>query len=234
MDLIDCPHCGTQVFASIDQECPACRKALDAPSEQIDSVKFEHAFKNPLSTSGLVTVARFVDSVEASLAKNCLEDAGISAFLADAETATMAWQISNALGGVKLQVAAPDAYRARVVLEEQHDASPGETKELVEEALAARVEPWEEPPPEEDGSDDDEPEPTARDNDAERAFRGAIFGLWLFPLQFYVTYLLLAVLFSNETLASRPRNRAVIASVINTPYVLAFFALLWTIIGLYL
>jgi hypothetical protein len=31
MDLIQCPHCETRVFASSDGECPACRKPLDAP-----------------------------------------------------------------------------------------------------------------------------------------------------------------------------------------------------------
>ena len=88
-----------------------------------------------------MTVARFIDPVEASLAKNCLEEAGFEAFLADAETVSVAWQLSNALGGIKLQVAEPDAAQARIVLREQLDGSAGDQEELIREAIASSPHP---------------------------------------------------------------------------------------------
>jgi hypothetical protein len=171
----------------------------------------------------LVTVRRFIDPIEASLAKNCLEEAGFEVFLADIETVTVAWQLSNALGGIKLQVAAPDAARARIVLREHLDGSAGEEGELIREAIASSPVTGgglEESPPEDDGSEESEPEPTGREQEAERAFRAAVLGLLFFPLQFYATYLLLAVLFSSETLAGRSRRRAFIAAAINSVFVL--------------
>jgi hypothetical protein len=52
----------------------------------------------------LVTVANFGDVFEANLAKAMLESEGIQAYLADGELATMAWHLTGAVGGVKLQV----------------------------------------------------------------------------------------------------------------------------------
>jgi hypothetical protein len=234
MDLIECPHCGTRVFASVDGECPACRKGLSAPAKKIIGDQDWEEFGPPRSVVELVTVARFGDALEASMAKNCLEDAGIGAYLADSETATMAWQLTGALGGVKLQVAGPDLDRARVVLDEQLAASPEEAEGLAEEALAATPEVAEEGESSLTGDlDPDEPElkPTEREEDAERAFRGAIFGLLFLPLQFYVTYLLLLVVTSRETLSGRARRRALIAAAINIPFVLLFCVLGGTILG---
>ena len=222
MELIQCPHCRTRVFAASDGQCPSCRKPLDAPVDAVEEGESPRLAGLPEAGAGPVTVARFVDPVEASLARNCLEEAGFEAFLADAETVSVAWQLSNALGGVKLQVAGPDAARARLVLREQRDGSAGEQEELDREAIAstALVEGGEGLPPEDDGADEREPQPTGREVDAERAFRGAVFGLLFFPLQFYASFLLLKVLFSPETLAGRARGRAFFATAINLPYML--------------
>jgi hypothetical protein len=132
--------------------------------------------------------------------------------------------LSNALGGIKLQVAEPRAAQARIVLQEQLDGSAGDQDELTQEAIASTTipaGPGEELPPEDDGSDSTEPEPTGREEDAERAFRGAVFGLLFFPLEFYASYLLLTVLFSSESLAGRSRGRAFVAAAINVPYMLS-------------
>jgi hypothetical protein len=177
----------------------------------------------PEPEADLVTVARFVNPIEARLAKNCLEEAGFEAFLADAETVSVAWQLSNALGGIKLQVAEPKAAQARIVLQMQLDGSAGDRGELIREAIGSRAVPGEggeELPPEDDESDAPEVEPTGREKDAERAFRGAVFGMLFIPLQFYVSYLLLRVLFSMETLAGRSRGRAFVAATINMIYML--------------
>ncbi len=218
MELILCPHCETRVFASADGECPSCRNPLDAPVKAVGGGEAPWAAELPDAAVGLETVARFADPVEASMAKNCLEVAGIETSLADAETVSVAWQLSNALGGIKLQVAGPDAARARIVLREQRDDSTGDKRELTRDALTTTDAPGEggeDPSPEDDGSDDPEPEPTGREKNAERAFRGAVFGLLFFPLQFYASFLLLTVLFSSEALAGRSRGRAFVAAAIN-------------------
>jgi hypothetical protein len=196
---------------------------MDAPGPAVAKAEAPWAAELPEPGAELVTVARFVDLVEASLARNCLEEAGVAAFLADAETVSVAWQLTNALGGIKLQVAEPDADRARAVLQEQRDGATGDRDELAREAIAAAPAPGgagDEPPPADDGSDEPEPEPTTREEDAERAFRGAVYGLLFFPLQFYASFLLLRVLFSSKALAGRSRGRAVVAAVINVAYML--------------
>ena len=228
MELVPCPHCQTRVFPTSIGECPSCRKPLDAPVDAVEEGEAPWTPELPEATAGLVTVARFDDPVEAALAKNCLEEAGFEAFVADAETVSVAWQLSNALGGIKLQVAEPDAGRARTVLRERLVDSAGDPEELAREAIATGPLPGdvgEEPPPEDDGSEEPEREPTGREKDAERAFRGAVFGLLFFPLQFYASYLLLTVLFSEETLEGRPRGRAFVAAAINFTYMLILFVL---------
>jgi hypothetical protein len=234
MKIIQCPHCKTRVVTSPDGVCPSCRKSVDAPVDSVEESETLWDAALPGAGTSLVTVARFVDPVRATMAKNCLEDAGFEAFLADAETVSVAWQLSNALGGIKLQVAGPDAARARTVLREQLDGSAGDREDLIREATAttsATGEGGEDVPPDDDGTDG--PEPTSRENDAERAFRCAVFGLLFFPLQFYASFLLLKVLFSSEVLAGRSRGRAFIATAINVTFLLILAGFGSALMGVY-
>jgi hypothetical protein len=64
----------------------------------------------------LVTIARFRDLPEALLAKGSLDAAGIEAWLADENMVRMDWFLSNAIGGMRLQVRASDADEALRVL----------------------------------------------------------------------------------------------------------------------
>jgi hypothetical protein len=64
----------------------------------------------------LTTVGIFSTPVEAELARNWLEEKGITAVVMDAETVGMLVHASGALGGVKVQVAESDAARARAIL----------------------------------------------------------------------------------------------------------------------
>jgi hypothetical protein len=74
----------------------------------------------------LVTVAAFVTPGEADLAKNRLEEAGISAHLQDADTVGWLWHMSIAVGGVKVQVAESDAAQALSLLTRDAETSPSE------------------------------------------------------------------------------------------------------------
>ncbi len=64
----------------------------------------------------VVTVATFNTVMEAELAKTMLQAEGIEAFVADAHTISVNPLYSNALGGVKIQVAARDLEQARILL----------------------------------------------------------------------------------------------------------------------
>ena len=64
----------------------------------------------------LVTIATFDFPAEAEAGKLFLEQMGIRAFLADDNLVGMDWLYANAVGGVKLQVAASDADRASGIL----------------------------------------------------------------------------------------------------------------------
>jgi hypothetical protein len=64
----------------------------------------------------LVTVATYPDVAEAQLAKERLELDGIRAFVIDAQTASLMPFLTSSTGGVRVQVDAKDAERAREVL----------------------------------------------------------------------------------------------------------------------
>jgi tetratricopeptide (TPR) repeat protein len=71
------------------------------------------------SRGRLVTIGRFSHATEAYIPKTRLEAESVWAFVADAETVTMNWLYSNAIGGVKLQVREADVERALEILNRQ-------------------------------------------------------------------------------------------------------------------
>ncbi len=73
---------------------------------------------SPGSTSALVTLQHFRDIPEALLAKGKLESAGIECLLADGNLIRMDWLLSNAIGGLRLQVHQNDLEAARALLDE--------------------------------------------------------------------------------------------------------------------
>jgi hypothetical protein len=61
----------------------------------------------------LVTLQHFRDVPEALLAKGKLESAGIACALADGNLVRMDWLLSNAIGGIRLQVHVQDPARVQ-------------------------------------------------------------------------------------------------------------------------
>jgi len=162
----------------------------------------------------LVTVAEFSDSVQAAMARNYLAAAGVPAFLSDEATVATAWHLAGALGGIKLQVAEEDE---------------GPARQLMAEIALAGAEPAREDrgadlPGEPD--DDEQIRLTAREEDAHRALKGAIFGILFCPLQVYVFWLLLKVFASGQPLGARYRGEAIVAAAINLPFLLLILVLL--------
>jgi hypothetical protein len=66
----------------------------------------------------LVTIRKFRDSMEAVMAKGLLESVGIESLLIDENIVRIDWLISNAIGGIKLQVKRSDAEAAIIVLDQ--------------------------------------------------------------------------------------------------------------------
>jgi hypothetical protein len=71
---------------------------------------------------------------------------------------------------------------------------------------------------------------TVREENADRAFRGAILGLLFIPIEFYAVWLVLNVLSSEERMSNRSRNRTVWAAVISLPLVLLMLFVLASLI----
>jgi hypothetical protein len=174
-------------------------------------------------TENLVTVGTYPTSLEAQLAKNRLQAAGIPAILLDGEVADMAWYLTNAVGGVKLQVQPGAAEQARAVLARVHsgeeNAPSGE--QTADEGMEMGLLPGGEVP-----EDEEEESQTGRERDAERAWRGAVLGLLFFPFQLYVFWLLLKVFVSNDPLGPRFRRLAWGAALLNLPFIIGFCLIL--------
>lgn len=64
----------------------------------------------------LVTIRRYRDLSEAIVARGVVESAGIFCFLKDENLVRLDWQMSNLIGGIRLQVGAADVDAAEAVL----------------------------------------------------------------------------------------------------------------------
>jgi len=191
----------------------------------------------------LVTVRSYFDPVAASMAESYLRNVGISVVLADEKLVSNTWHLANAVQGIKLQVPEPDLAKAMYYLGEidsarserlAGDAShsirrPGDVDPLddaedeeFEDDFEDDSDDFEESAhllPFQGGyavaAEDDDVPPNRAEANAERAFRGAAFGLIFVPLQFYVTLLLADVYFAGEKLRPRYRRRAIVAAIVN-------------------
>lgn len=168
----------------------------------------------------LTTVAAYDDPVRAQVARNLLEEAGVSAVITDSEIVAMDWLLSNAVGGIKVQVWEEDAERAAAVLDEKFNGEAGLASDSVDEEELARQalaevpddEPEGDPPPVDgrtgpEPPDPDEPPPVDREKYAWRAFVIAWWGLAVWPLAFYALYLFLNAAFGSGPLSRLGRVR---------------------------
>jgi hypothetical protein len=132
-----------------------------------------------------VTVATFGSLGEAGVARGVLASAGIESEVADEASIGVAWHLGNALGGLKLQVAARDAATAQALLSS-------------------------EPP-----SPDAVPTASPRDRSARRAMAAALLGLATLPIIAHVyAFVLLAGLDRQPGPLSRTgRIHAAVAAI---------------------
>lgn len=177
----------------------------------------------PTPNDELVTIGNYWSSVDAHLARNQLEAAGIRAVLSDEHTTTINWDLSNAIRGIKLQVLNSDADRADAILNSLEEASPSEANEANDpepaEAFEREDEGREEIPvdsaPVTEEEERTETPWNEREQLADRVYRGAIFGLLLWPLQFWVFVLLIRMFLSDEPLRPEMGRKAMVGACIN-------------------
>ena len=74
----------------------------------------------------MITIGSFSKAEDAHLMRMRLEAGGVQAFIQDENMAQMAWTYSNAIGGVRVQIAEEDVEDAKEILREKYisDAEP--------------------------------------------------------------------------------------------------------------
>ncbi|MEP6923888.1 MAG: DUF2007 domain-containing protein [Pyrinomonadaceae bacterium] len=72
-----------------------------------------------MMTKALIVIATANDLIEAAVLRGRLESAGIQAFLLDEGIVAAHGLLTNAVGGIKIQVEQTDAERALVIVQEQ-------------------------------------------------------------------------------------------------------------------
>lgn len=138
--------------------------------------------------TGPVTVASLLDGVAAAVVQSRLEAAGIASVVIDGVLSDVSWDLSWAIGGTKVQVAAADAAAARAVLAEAPEP-------VVDE------DPW--------------PELSRGHHLLDEALRMALRGLLFLPLQFYSLVLLGRALLADA--GGRRAWRCVLVLFVNLP-----------------
>jgi len=108
-----CPKCSVEYLAGF-QTCNDCNVELVETLEGITKKEEEKNIK-------LVTIQTFDKSVYAHIIKAKLESEGIECFLIDENIVTMNWFLSNAVGGIKLQVKNSDVEKALEIIKNNQE-----------------------------------------------------------------------------------------------------------------
>jgi hypothetical protein len=186
----------------------------------------------------LVTIATFDQAAQARLAQNALQEAGIQAAVSDEAIVAMDWLLSNAVGGIKVQVREEDAERAVAVLE--RDLGPGADGEMDEEQLAAEAEaaradeagaPASATPAAVATAEEAPPvAPGSREDYARRLFFAAWIGLAFPPFAFYALYLFLNAAFGEGELTPRGRYNLFVGGLVMAPWpLLVLLMIAWNL-----
>jgi len=159
-------------------------------------------------TDDLVVVATFIGMDEAAVARGALEHEGIQTFLANEHLVAIAWQLSQATGGVRLAVAAQDAQRARDIL-----ASSAGRLAVV--------------PQDDDAGDEDDSPLGGGDALIERAWKSSLVGFLAVPPVFHLwaLWLLRRAYVEGGPRTDRGRKLAIRTLLLSACAATAFLAL---------
>lgn len=174
----------------------------------------------------LITLETFMNAMQASLVKQHLEAAGIRCVLADEFTVSNFWHLSNAIGGIKLQVAEEDFERASALLAAQRrEDVPGISYADEADEPEEETQPLEPKP----GTDDEEDELplNEREENIERAYRAVLIGLVFAPVQLYATWVLLDVWKSELPIRPAIRRKLRWAIGLHLPMLVFALFLIW-------
>ena len=167
-------------------------------------------------SNDLVTIATYWDSTEANISRNLLRTEEIPAFLENETFVQVTGLYANASGGIKLKVSEGDVERALNLLDRHSRPEDVEKAAAIYDAeIGGAAKPHE--------IDEDDPPDlplSIRDEAAFRAMRAALIGIFLFPLQFYVLWLLLKVSFFDGPLSAAARRKAIWAGLISAFHIL--------------
>ncbi|WP_017326347.1 hypothetical protein [Synechococcus sp. PCC 7336] len=160
-----------------------------------------------------VTVATFNERTTAALARQYLQLEGVEAQIIDDATVSAAWHLTVAAGWIKLQVRSRDKRRAIALLEAKYNAE-----------RQADV----------GGGDDEEDDLyiSPEDRSVDRAYRAAIVGLIVLPMQFYALLLSIRNLFDARRMSPNRYFKAIAAGVISSVFCAILVAIVLEYLGI--
>lgn len=162
-----------------------------------------------------ITIGQYTTTAEAMIAKATLEGVGIPCRLLDDTIVGFMPHLSQALGGIKLQVGPEERHLAEEVLHEAFEAPP-----------EAQDEP--------DASEADEmlPRETDKDAMARRAWNAAVLGFFLPVALHALSVVCLARLpWQSGSLSRQGKRRLVSAAVVDLVVLVAITAVIGTIMA---
>jgi hypothetical protein len=181
----------------------------------------------------LVTVATFDDPVKAAMARNYLEAGGVRAFLLDDLTVGTTWGLSNAVGGVKLQVKASHVLRAEELLENLPGDDPDEDEAELPEGAFATSETADELREEAEELREEQEAQNPRNQAVDRLFLCTVGGLLFIPLQFYALWILLILTSIEGEVSPNRRWKVWVSVLLNIPLLSLVFIPLFCLAGLF-
>ena len=127
-----CSKCGERVEDDFEV-CWSCGTSMDGVEDPgfftADDAKAQAPLPSAEESAHLITVTSCSKPAEALAIRLQLEAAGIPVFLADEFTISMDWLLSNAIGGIKVQVAEHDVRKASEILHLDMPDDEGENEE---------------------------------------------------------------------------------------------------------
>ncbi len=164
-----------------------------------------------MSSSTSVTVATYADPIQASLARNYLEENDIPVVMTDEETVSVDWSLGFALGGIKLQVAPWHLERAEFLLaQHQRVTQEREEAEAIEQTAFTTPEAIEELRAEQEDR-------LPINQNVDRLLRTTIIGLLLWPLQLLALWWLIEYLVGKGVSSADRRWKVKAAALLNVP-----------------
>lgn len=165
-------------------------------------------------THDFQTIATFWNPNEAQLAKALIEADGVQVVLMGYEAISSDWLLSNAIGGVQLQVPQDQVEKAIAILE---DSGPFGRRSLIADSgdSVDHIDSGDHKDGEEvDASDDDSRKLTGKEECIERMSKTSILSWIFFPLSLYALWLFLGVLTQPDPVGKKYARKVWMAVLI--------------------